>query len=266
MASVLMQTVVAGFAFRHVMQVSPQSTARSKLSSKVSMQFHDQERFRGKSSYLTSLNVWSSPQSGPAPGKPPAPSTEKRPPRATHDANFMPTAPVSADSEHEVFRDRHSVRTSLNCWSSPQPGQPRRPTSQQAMPSQSAPQRPVPQRSAPQRSAPQRPRTQSAGGTQLQSRRSSSTPASQRYASSQSSTPPIFEASAKILAELAEWMQTAINLPAADATTCAQLLYEDGCRCVGDIELLAEVDELPTQIPKAMRLKLKRVCGVAQRA
>ena len=41
---------------------------------------------------------------------------------------------------------------------------------------------------------------------------------------------------------------------------CADLLAADGCRCVDDVFMLAEADELPAEIPKVMRMKIVRAC------
>lgn len=54
--------------------------------------------------------------------------------------------------------------------------------------------------------------------------------------------------------------QEALGGPAHDVSMCANLLAADGCRCVADVFMLAEADELPAEIPKVMRMKIVRAC------
>lgn len=41
---------------------------------------------------------------------------------------------------------------------------------------------------------------------------------------------------------------------------CVKLLMADGCRCVADVCMLVEADELSAEIPKVMRMKIGRAC------
>ena len=58
--------------------------------------------------------------------------------------------------------------------------------------------------------------------------------------------------------ELARWLSETVSVPATDAYTCAQMLFDDGCRSKEDVRMLVEADALSPGIPVVMRLKIKR--------
>ena len=62
------------------------------------------------------------------------------------------------------------------------------------------------------------------------------------------------------------WLQEALGGQARDVSMCARLLAADGCRCVADVYMLAEADELSAEIPKVMRMKIVRACEPRFRA
>ena len=57
---------------------------------------------------------------------------------------------------------------------------------------------------------------------------------------------------------LIAWLEGSVGLHATDAFRCAQPLFVDGCRCIEDVRLLAEDDDLSGEIPKVMRKKIHR--------
>tara|TARA_B100000795_G_scaffold246994_1_gene213009 strand:- start:83 stop:319 length:237 start_codon:yes stop_codon:yes gene_type:complete len=66
--------------------------------------------------------------------------------------------------------------------------------------------------------------------------------------------------------ELTARLQEALGGQARDVSMCARLLAADGCRCVADVCMLAEADELSAEIPKVMRMKFVRACEPRFRA
>lgn len=72
----------------------------------------------------------------------------------------------------------------------------------------------------------------------------------------EASPPQAPEPEASGIDEVAKWLEEDIGLEAVDAMTCANILFDEGCRSKEDVNLLAECDELPKDIPKVMRMKL----------
>ena len=60
------------------------------------------------------------------------------------------------------------------------------------------------------------------------------------------------------MTDLVGWLQHSIGLHPTDALRCARPLFEDGCRCVDDVGLLVELDDLSREVPKVMRYKIAR--------
>lgn len=190
--------------------------------------------------------------------------------------------PVFYDHDQEGFRNRKSsYTTALDCWSSNDPRAPgQRPNFAEQQPPPGTPVAAPPveaptenTRDSSPHSSPHtaaRPiyydhdhesfRDRKAYTTALDcwSSNSARTPGQRPFSARQQ--PAAQRAVPPVDHELSAWLQEALGGQARDVSMCARLLAADGCRCVADVYMLAEADELSAEIPKVMRMKIVRAC------